>query len=43
MEMAAEVDRLVKGIGIHDPWDALTHLGCAMAGKPLMRAQAGLR
>lgn len=43
MDMAADVDRLVKGIGIHDPWEALTHLGCAMAGKPLMRTHAGLR
>ncbi len=43
VERAAEVDRLVKGIGQRDPWDALADLGCAMAGKPLMRASAALR
>jgi DNA polymerase-3 subunit delta len=38
MLRAAEVDRLVKGIGTRDAWDALADLGCAMAGKPLMHA-----
>lgn len=43
MAKAAEVDRLVKGIGLRDPWEALADLSCAMAGKPLMRATSGLR
>ncbi|MBL8513079.1 MAG: DNA polymerase III subunit delta, partial [Betaproteobacteria bacterium] len=43
MGKAAEVDRLVKGIGTRDPWEALADLGCAMAGKPLMRSGSELR
>lgn len=43
MARAAEVDRLVKGIGLRDPWEALADLSCAMAGQPLMRASAELR
>jgi DNA polymerase III subunit delta len=35
---AAQVDRLIKGIGTRDPWDALVDLACSIAGKPLMRA-----
>jgi DNA polymerase-3 subunit delta len=35
---AANIDRLIKGIGERDPWDALAELGCAMAGRPLLPA-----
>ncbi|MBL8521190.1 MAG: DNA polymerase III subunit delta [Betaproteobacteria bacterium] len=43
LAQAAAVDRLVKGIGLRDPWEALADLGGAMAGTPLMPAAPELR
>lgn len=35
---AAEIDRMIKGLNPHDPWDALAELARGLAGKPLMKA-----
>ena len=35
---AAEIDRMIKGLNPHDPWEALAELARALAGKPLMKA-----
>jgi DNA polymerase III subunit delta len=35
---AAEIDRMIKGLSPHDPWDALAELARGLAGKPLMKA-----
>lgn len=35
---AAEIDRMIKGLNAHDPWDALAELATGLAGRPLMKA-----
>ena len=35
---AAEIDRMIKGLNPHEPWDALAELARGLAGKPLMKA-----
>jgi DNA polymerase-3 subunit delta len=35
---AAEIDRMIKGLNLHEPWDALAELACGLAGTPLMKA-----
>ncbi|MBP8120309.1 MAG: DNA polymerase III subunit delta [Burkholderiales bacterium] len=35
---AAEIDRMIKGLNPHDPWDALAELARGLAGKALMKA-----
>ena len=35
---AAEIDRMIKGLNPHEPWDALAELARGLAGKSLMNA-----
>ncbi len=35
---ASEIDRMIKGLNPHEPWDALAELARGLAGKSLMRA-----
>ena len=35
---AAEIDRMIKGLNPHEPWDALAELARGMAGQSLMKA-----
>ncbi len=35
---AAEIDRMIKGLSLSDPWDALAELARGLAGKSLMKA-----
>ena len=35
---AAEIDRMIKGLNPHEPWDALAELARGLAGKSLMKA-----
>lgn len=35
---AAQIDRMIKGLNQHDPWDALCALTCGLAGTALMKA-----